>query len=191
MKARPLQALIPSGRVSSAAAVATALCQQSAPPCWASWAAWPGMSLPGPRGLPSVLTSVQGGPPMFANVLTHGPRLRHSGFPQITQGMTNAFPASQEPGKSLSQHIRHLPSKYLPGVCLAGCFRILAGCNVRMSARLRRLCVSRGALRPAFFFYPKSHEAFMNPITTAALRPVVLALSCNLIPAGEVRHGHA
>ena len=29
----------------------------------------------------------------------------------------------------------------------------------------------------------------MIPTITAALRPVVLALSCNLIPAGEVRHG--
>ncbi len=31
----------------------------------------------------------------------------------------------------------------------------------------------------------------MIPTITAALRPVVLAHSCNLISAGEVRHGHA
>ena len=124
---------------------------------------------------------------MLANVLTRAPRLRHAELPLIKRGVASAFPASQEPGKVLSQIF--LLSKYLLGVCLAGCFRILAGCNVRMSARLRRLRLSRGALRPAFFFSPKSNEALMIPTITAALRPAVTALPCNLIPAGEVRHG--
>ena len=124
---------------------------------------------------------------MFANVLTHAPRLRHSELPLTIQGVASAFPASHEPGKVLP-HI-FLPSKYLPGVCLAGCFHILAGCNVRMSARLRRLWIGRGALRPAFFCSPKLSEAFMIPTITAALRPAVTALPCNLMPAGEVRHG--
>lgn len=141
------------GRDSSAVPAPVDLCRLFAPLCWASWAAWPGMSLPGPRGLPSVLTSAQGGPPMFANVLTHAPRLRHSGFPQTTRGVASAFPASQEPEQVLP-YISLLLSKLLPCIRMAGCLRILAGCNVRMSVRLRRLRVGRGALYPAFFIIP-------------------------------------
>lgn len=145
---------------------------------------------------------------MFADVLTHGPRLRHSGVPLIKRGVASAFPASPMPGKVLP-HI--LLSKLLPCICAAGGFRILAGCNVRMSARLRRLRLSRGALRPAFFFSPKSNEVSMLtlhlsrpaycggvpslsfPAELAAALPTSCRVSWpmpgNLIPAGEVRHG--
>ena len=124
---------------------------------------------------------------MFANVLTHAPRLRHSGLPLIKRGVTRAFSASPRLEKVVSHII--LLFKRLPCVCVAGCLHILAGYNVCMSVRLRRLRLSRGALHPAFFFSPKSNEAPMIPTITAALRPAVTALPCNLIPAGAVRHG--
>ena len=38
---------------------------------------------------------------------------------------------------------------------------------------------------------PKRNRCLMIPTITATLRPAVTALPCNLIPAGEVRHGHA
>lgn len=77
-------------------------------------------------------------------------RFRHAGGPLTLRGVASAFPASQEPEQVLP-HISHLLSKLLPCIRMAGCFRILAGYNVRMSVRLRRLRKGRGALYPAFF----------------------------------------
>ena len=37
-------------------------------------------------------------------------------------------------------------------------------------------------------FYSQNNEAPMIPFIPAALRHTVVALPCNLIPAGEVRH---
>lgn len=112
--------------------------------------------------------------------LTHTCCLGHGGVPLTSRGVTRAFPASQELEKVVS-HI--LLSKLLPDVCPVGCFRILAGHNVRVFVRPRRLLEGRGALCPAFFYSP-NFEASMYPITFAS----VVAPSCNLIPAGEVRH---
>ena len=80
-------------------------------------------------------------------------RFRHAGGPKTTRGVASAFPASQEPEQVLP-YISLLLSKLLPCIRMAGCLRILAGCNVRMSVRLRRLRVGRGALYPAFFIIP-------------------------------------
>ena len=79
-------------------------------------------------------------------------RFRHAGGPLTLRGVTRAFPASQELEKVVSHII--LLFKRLPHACAADCLRILAGCNVRMSVRLRRLRVGRGALYPAFFINP-------------------------------------
>lgn len=65
-------------------------------------------------------------------------RFRHAGGPKTTRGVASAFPASQEPEQVLP-YISLLLSKLLPCIRMAGCLRILAGYNVRMSARLRRL----------------------------------------------------
>lgn len=185
MKARPLQALIPSGRVSSAAVAATALCRPSAPPYRASWAAWPGMSLPGPRGLPSVLTSVQGGPPMFASVLTLRGLSGMVEAPNIVR-RRKRLPDLPRAGKSL---VAYIPAVKVPAGRLSGGLLSHIGRAQRpVSARTGGLTMTgeRCAL-PSFF--PKHREAFMIPTITATLRPAVTALPCNLIPAGEVRHG--
>lgn len=112
--------------------------------------------------------------------LTHTCCLGHGGVPLTSRGVTRAFPASQELEKVVS-HI--LLSKLLPDVCPVGCFRILAGHNVRVFVRPRRLLEGRGALCPAFFYSP-NFEASMYPITFAS----VVAHPRNFIPAGEVRH---
>lgn len=78
---------------------------------------------------------------------------RHAGGPKTTRGVASAFPVSPMPGKVLP-HISLLPSKYLLAFRVAGCFRILAGCNVPDSVRAGRLRVGRGALYPAFFIIP-------------------------------------
>lgn len=74
---------------------------------------------------------------------------RHAGGPLTLRGVARAFPASQELEKVVSHII--LQFKRLPHICAADCLHILAGCNVRMSVRLRRLRKGRGALYPAFF----------------------------------------
>lgn len=78
------------------------------------------------------------------------------------------------------------PARVLRGGLLSHIGRVVTS-GIRED---RRLCESRGALRPAFFVFhhPKSHEALMTPIIPAALRHTVVAHPCNVIPAGEVRH---
>lgn len=78
------------------------------------------------------------------------------------------------------------PAVRLPGGWLSHIGRVVTS-SIREDWRLH---LSRGALRPAFFVFhhPKSSEAFMIPTIPAALRHTVVALPCNLIPAGEVRH---
>lgn len=78
------------------------------------------------------------------------------------------------------------PAVRLPGGWLSHIGRVVTS-SIREDWRLH---LSRGALRPAFFVFhhPKSSEALMHSIIPAALRHTVVALPCNLIPAGEVRH---
>lgn len=76
------------------------------------------------------------------------------------------------------------PAGRMPGGLLAHIGRVVTS-SIREDWRLR---LSRGALYPAFFISPESNEAPMHSIIPAALRHTVVALPCNLIPAGEVRH---
>lgn len=76
------------------------------------------------------------------------------------------------------------PAGRMPGGLLAHIGRVVTS-GIREDWRLR---LSRGALYPAFFISPESNEALMIPFIPAALRHTVVALPCNLIPAGEVRH---
>ena len=188
MKARPLQALIPSGRVSSAAAAATALCRPSAPPCWASWAAWPGMLLPGPHNLFPALIFMQGEPPMFANVLTHAPRLRHSELPLISEARQTPFrhPKCQ---KNLCRSTYYTCRQ---SSCRASAWRAAFAYWQGTTSACPRGCggfTEPGSVVSCLLFFSQISEALMTPTITATLRPAVTALPCNLIPAGEVRHG--
>lgn len=72
------------------------------------------------------------------------------------------------------------PAGRMPGGLLAHIGRVVTS-SIREDWRLRK---GRGALYPAFFVFPKLCEASMYPITFAS----VVALPCNLIPAGEMRH---
>ena len=184
MKARPLQALIPSGKASSAVPAPVALCRPSVPPYRASWAAWPGMSLPGPRGLPSVPTSAQGGPPMFANVLT----LRGlSGMVKAPNTVRRHRRLCRAPhGEKCGFFVS---ASYTAASASCGRRYILAE-QRPVSARTGGLTVA-GERCSAFFCAlktPKHSRFLMIPTITAALRPAVTALPCNLIPAGGVRH---
>lgn len=78
------------------------------------------------------------------------------------------------------------PAGRMPGGLLSHIGRVVTS-GIRED---RRPLVGRGALRPAFFVFhhPKLPEALMIPFIPAALRHTVVALPCNLIPAGEVRH---
>lgn len=76
------------------------------------------------------------------------------------------------------------PAGRMPGGLLAHIGRVVTS-SIREDWRLRK---GRGALYPAFFVFPKLCEAPMIPFIPAALRHTVVALPCNLIPAGEVRH---
>lgn len=122
---------------------------------------------------------------MFANVLTHAPRLRHSGLPLIYEALQAPFRLPKSRKKSCRNYF------CCQSTCRASVWRAAfaywqgATSSIREDWRLRR-AGERCALP---FLFPKSTRLPMIPTITATPRPAVTALPCNLIPAGEVRHG--
>ena len=188
MRACPLHAPIPSGRVLSVAAAATALCQRSAPPCWASWTAWPGMLLPETRRLFPALIFMQGGPPMFADVLTHGPCLRHSGLPLIREALQAPFRHPQCREKSCRIYSCRQSS------CRASAWRAAFAYWQGATSACPRGCggfSEPGSVAPCLLFYPQIREAFMLtiPLSRPAYCGGVPSLSFPVLTVREVRHG--